>query len=554
MTGKEADLVTLGDSSRPVIVAPEIDPDPEFGDVIEEVARSLPSRQGGNGKDQGASSKHEIDAGEQDLPAVTKKAWAAIEAANIPARIFRFGGDPVRIEADEDGSLFLRPLDVDRLRGEVARAANWTRRVMIRGFAEKKAAMPPIPVIRDMLAQPELPLPVLSAVIGVPAFGPDGTLHDTPGYNAGTRLFYAPPIGFRVPRVSEIPKRVELELALTVIEELIGEFPFTGPSEHAHAIGLFLLPFARNLIAGPTPLHLIEKPTPGTGASLLVDAIFYPVLGRSVSSMAEGRDEDEWRKRLTALLRSGALVALFDNLRGKLDSAAVSSAITAVIWEDRKLGSSDTLRLPVRCAWVATGNNPALSSEISRRVVRIRLDAKVDRPWQRPTSEFRHPDLRAWAAENRHDLVWAALTLIHGWLAAGQPAPEELPALGMFEAWSRVIGGILFHAGVEGFLTNLDEFYDSSDSEGSDVRAFLSAWWQKYLDAPIGVGSLYEIASSADSLLPLGDKGDRSQRIRLGKLLGQLRDRRYQLKEELTVCIEAAGVVHKSGQWRLRKV
>jgi hypothetical protein len=530
---------------------PDEEFDEEFAEVIEEVAQRLPDPTKGNG---GGSGKVEIDAGDQDLPAVTKKAWAAVVEGNHPERLFRFGGDPVRIEADDEGSLFLRPLDADRLRGEVARAATWVRHVKEKFGSYKKPAHPPMPVIRDMLAQPELPLPVLSAVISVPAFGPDGSLHDTPGYNAGTRLFYAPPVDFRVPRVSEAPNRAELEFALTVVEDLIGDFPFTGPSEHAHAIGLFLLPFVRNLIAGPTPLHLVEKPSPGTGASLLVDAIFFPVLGRSVSSMAEGRDEDEWRKRLTALLRSGALVALFDNLRGKLDSASVSAAITAVTWEDRKLGSSDTLRLPVRCVWTATGNNPSLSSEISRRVVRIRLDAKVDRPWQRPTSEFRHPDLRAWAAENRHDLVWAALTLVRAWLAAGQPAPPELPTLGMFEAWSRVIGGILFHAGIEGFLTNLDEFYDSSDSEGTDVRAFLSVWWERHLEDPVGVGSLFEIASSADSLLPLGDKGDRSQRIRLGKLLGQLRDRRYQLREGLTVCIVSAGVVHKSGQWRLRRV
>ena len=30
-----------------------------------------------------------------------------------------------------------------------------------------------------------------------------------------------------------------------------------------------LLPFVRELIDGPTPLHLIEKPTPGTGGTLL---------------------------------------------------------------------------------------------------------------------------------------------------------------------------------------------------------------------------------------------------------------------------------------------
>ena len=31
----------------------------------------------------------------------------------------------------------------------------------------------------------------------------------------------------------------------------------------------------RALIDGPTPLHLVEKPTPGTGATLLVDVLTF---------------------------------------------------------------------------------------------------------------------------------------------------------------------------------------------------------------------------------------------------------------------------------------
>lgn len=526
--------------------------DEEFGDIIEDVAQGLPDprREKGIGKDSAASGKPEIDAGNQDLPAVTKAAWAAIVETNVPERYFRFGGDPVRIEEDDEGSLFLRPLDVDRLRGVAARAATWVRNVKEKFGSYKKPAHPPIPVIRDMLSQPDIPLPALSAIIGVPAFGPDGSLHDTPGYNAENRTYYAPGNGFHVPRVSESPTAAEIELARSIIvDDLLHDFPFTGLPERAHAVGLLLLPMTRALITGPTPLHLIEKPTPGTGASLLVDALLYPSLGRSVNSMSEGRDEDEWRKRITAVLRGGALVTLIDNLRGKLDSAAVSSAITAMVWEDRKLGTSDTIRLPVRCAWVATGNNPALSSEISRRVIRIRLDAKEDRPWQR--TGFLHPDLRAWVAEARGDLVWAALTLIRGWLAAGRPVPPNLPTIGMFENWATVIGGILTHAGIHGFLGNLGEFYDASDSEGAEIRVFLSSWWGKHTDSPVGVAALWEIAGSPDSLLPLGNGTERSQKTRFGKLLTQLRDRRYQLKEGLTVCIVAAGTYQGASQWRL---
>ena len=125
--------------------------------------------------------------------------------------------------------------------------------------------------------------------------------------------------------------------------------------------------------------------------------------------MTEGRDEEEWRKRITATLRTGPAAVVIDNIRHRLDSSALSSAITTPCWEDRVLGASETLRARVRCAWIGTGNNPALSGEMARRTVRIRLDAKVDRPWLR--EGFRHPNLRGWVAERRGDIIDAVLTL-----------------------------------------------------------------------------------------------------------------------------------------------
>ena len=119
------------------------------------------------------------------------------------------------------------------------------------------------------------------------------------------------------------------------------------------------------LISGPTPLHLIEKPSPGTGAGLLVDILFWPALGRELVAMAEGRDDDQWRKRLTAKLEQVRLPSSSTICAGGSHSAAVSAAITAMLWEDRVLGSTATLRLPVRCAWVAPRTTLSLERDRS---------------------------------------------------------------------------------------------------------------------------------------------------------------------------------------------
>jgi len=425
-----------------------------------------------------------------------------------------------------DGDFFVA---LDSMRHILARVALWVRIKRDDGGETRSIVLPPPHVVRDVLATPNPPLPILARIVEAPTFAANGTLETEPGYHAASRSFYAPRPGFVLSALPDRPTPSDLERARELLcHGLLGDFPFVSPSEIAHAVALLLLPFIRELIDGPTPLHLIEKPSPGTGASLLVDILIYPILGRSIAAMTEGRDEDEWRKRITAKLRSGAPVLLIDNLRRRLDSAAVSAAITSTRWEDRLLGVSETIWLPVRCAWVATGNNPALSNEMTRRTVRIRLDARLDRPWLR--TGFRHRNLRDWAREHRADLIWAALVMTRAWLAEGRPLGRR--HLGMFEGWAEVVGGILDVAGVDGFLGNLDEFYAASDAEQAAWLAFLSRWWGHSGDRVVGASDLIEIALETEPSLEIGDGNERSQRTRLGLMIAKARDRQYRLATE----------------------
>jgi hypothetical protein len=267
--------------------------------------------------------------------------------------------------------------------------------------------------------------------------------------------------------------------------------------------------------------------------------------------MTEGASEEEMRKRLTAKLLTAPPAILLDNIRGRLSSPSLAAALTATSWEDRRLGVSETVTVPAHCAWVATGNNPAVSTEIARRCVRIRLDARVDRPWTR--EGFRHLDLRAWMTAHRPQLVWAALTIAQAWLAAGRPSGTRV--LGGFESWSRVVGGILEHAELKGFLANLSEFYDQADVEGAAWRTFVAAWWERYGTEPVGVAELWQVVNPARAEdgdpvdLNLGDGNERSQRTRLGKALTGYRDRQFG-----DVRLVAAGTHRRAQLFRLMKV
>jgi hypothetical protein len=262
--------------------------------------------------------------------------------------------------------------------------------------------------------------------------------------------------------------------------------------------------------------------------------------------MTEAGDDEEWRKRVTAKLRLIPALLLIDNLHHKLDSSALAAALTAPFWEDRILGISEMTRLPIRCLWIATGNNPEFSNEMARRLVRIRLDARVDQPWRR--EGFRHPDLMIWVRANRARLVATCLTICRAWIAAGRP--RGMRTIGSYESWAQTMGGVLEVAGIEGFLGNLDEMMEASDGEGSVWRSFVSAWWDRFGTAEVGTSDLYELALASEPPLPLGSGNDRAQRTRLGKALGRMRDRIFRVCQ-ITIQIGVCGTYQGAQRWCL---
>jgi hypothetical protein len=379
-------------------------------------------------------------------------------------------------------------------------------------------------VVHDMLVEPNAPLPRLTRVVEVPVFASDGQLVVTPGYQPASGIYYDPAPGFVVPDIPEHPSHRDLRRVIRLLlDELLVDFPFATEADRAHAVALLLLPFARSLIAGPTPLHLIEKPTPGTGGTLLAQIVASPVLGRPAPTMIEGSDAAEWSKRITAKLLEGPAVILIDNVRHRLESAALAMALTATVYEDRVLGESKIVRVPVHAAWIATGNNPVLSDEIARRTVRIRLDAEMEHPWER--TDFRHPDLRTWATEHRADLVGACCVLVRAWLAAGRPPGSE--TIGMFEGWAAVMGGILNHADIRGFLSNRETFFEEEVSESAAWRFFLQRWWHTFDRRSVSVHELYTIVRNEGIPLELSGRDEHAQRTSFGMRLRQQRGRQY---------------------------
>jgi len=471
-----------------------------------------------------------------DLPKATNKAWDAIRKMNVPPVLFQYGGVPVRLGKDENDRPAFEILTVDRTRHVGARAISW------KSHKTNREVHPPLDVIRDMLATPSdrIPLPVVSGIAEVPTFSETGILCDHRGYNPENRVYYSPPPGLEIPPIPEDPTEEDVRQSIELLLEPLADFPFESESDRANAVGLGFLPYIREIVGPLTPIHLFEAPIHGSGKTLAARMILTPALG-NIPFVIQA-DDDELRKRITALILSGKTVFFLDNVTRELSSSTLANSLTSPYLTDRILGKSMEISVPNRMVWVITANNISMSGEIARRTIRARIDPNTDRPWLR--EGFRIPNLETWILSNRGRLIGAALTIIRRWVADGMPPFQGKP-LGGFERWSRMVGGILECAGIKGFLGNLDELYETVDNENAIWREFVDAWWKEYGDEPIGTRDLFPLAEKIDGL-DLGTGSEKSQKVTFGKLLQKKRN---------TVVgehrITPAGTKGRLNKWRL---
>jgi Bifunctional DNA primase/polymerase, N-terminal len=480
----------------------------------------------------------------RELRDITTNALACLTPHGGDAAIYQRNGQLVRVRSDENDHALIEPLIVDSLCGVLARHADW--KAVQPKTGELRPTPPPANVVRDVLTLGNYALPALVGIVDTPTMRPNGTVLCTPGYDAASRLIYIPAPGLHIPPIPNRPSDSQIaDASSLVLDDLLTNFPFQGQADLAHAFGLCVVPFVREMIPGPTPLHLIDAPSPGTGKGLLVRAAMVAAFGNRLSTLPEAESDAEWRKRITALLQLGARCISIDNVTHDLSSGSLASALTESVWADRLLGSNAIGTFPVRAVWTCTANNPVLSMEIARRSVRTRLDTKTDTPWLNRT--FKHKHLLGWAHQHRGELVAAILTLIRGWVCAGRPVGDS-PVLGTFEEWSRVVGGVLHFAGIPGFLSNLSDLYAFVDSDTAAWHAYVELWWSYYADKPTVTSMLFNLAAQVPAL-DIGGGNERAQRSAFGRALSLHQDRII-----IDRRIEKAGLLHGLQQWRLQPI
>ena len=269
-------------------------------------------------------------------------------------------------------------------------------------------------------------IPRLEAVVESPVLRADGTILQPPGYDQQTGLIFRPETEF--PPAKEKPTQADALAAVKALLEVVEDFPFQTEAHRAAWLAATLTPVARYAFHGPAPLNLFDANVRGCGKSLLTDATSQIVAGREMARMSLPRDDEEFRKRITALAVAGEPLILIDNIAGTLGSPSLDAALTATSWSDRILGQTAMAsNVPLFATWYATGNNVILAADTARRTLHIRLESPEESPEER--SGFRHADLLKWVRAERARLATAAVTILAAYCR--RPAGHEAEAVGI---------------------------------------------------------------------------------------------------------------------------
>lgn len=452
--------------------------------------------------------------------------------ATAPALdLFRFGNSVVEIAvvstATVDGAipgLMLNPLTATSLITAIERSVET-------GILHKDEAGEPVFLPKSMsdhdarvtlVSQHFLGcLPRITRVLDVPTplLDRDGKLiYPEAGYDERFGTWLNP----KAPKL----RLMDLDEALEILTgELLatpdkGGFWWHGEQARIHALARLITPMCRGLMDWKRPpLWIFDGNREGCGKDTCADVAHVLYTGRSIICAPLSKEADEeMRKRITSALMAGSRFFHLANMKGHVRYASLEAATdNSGVWEDRRLGVSETLRLPNETEFSFSANNATWEPDIERRCRRIRLRFT---PEDINGHRYRHPDIRGWVMRRRADLLSAINTLVVAWVRAGMPGgPTPFTS---FPEWGRVVGGILHVCGLGDPCLPHEESNSSGDQNTRAMRGFFAMAFERFGDNEVAKPRFQEFIQQDPDVHDLFDWLDFTQRrglISFGRLI-----------------------------------
>ena len=310
-----------------------------------------------------------------------------------------------------------------------------------------------------------------------------------PGYDPKTQLLFD---SIETPRsVAPFPTREQALAALDQLWQPFADFPFCGPLDRSvHLAALLTTAVRASLPASPGFAY--DAPIQGSGKTLLARCVGVLEQGSdpSVWPHTAGRDDEEIRKRVFTVLRTGSRVLIWDNIVGSFDSPAMASCMTSPSLTDRILGQSASSTVPNRLMVILTGNNISLQGEMPRRILVSRIDPQSEKPFARSFDL----DPYRFCQQHRQTILVAALTLIRAFLTHGCTA-KITGRLASFEEWDAWVRRTVIYAnelkpGMFGDVMDVVQTNQSSDPEQEALSSLLLCWEEEFGSQAITVSEL----------------------------------------------------------------
>lgn len=324
----------------------------------------------------------------------------------------------------------------------------------------------------------------IDSVSKVPFLRPNLTIGGIkPGYDGPSRCWS---VGEkRWLDVSDKPGDDEAKEALSILTEIVEEFPFTNPSGLSVYLSALLSIVGRRAINGPVPLIAIEASSPASGKTLLASVIAQIATGKTAGVSSASSDENELRKAIAGHLLNGEVVVVFDNCVGRFGGPVLDRWLTAKVWSDRLLGANQVVNLPSECVVLMTGNNSRIEGDTASRTIGITLRPKCDRPEERV---FRRPSLLKHVEENQCELIHAVLTILRWHIGKGLPEYSQAIQIDQdgnqttvpvtpftrFEEWSKLVRHAVIGLGLPDPVQSAESIREI-DEASARRRAFLEA-------------------------------------------------------------------------------
>ncbi|MFK4525724.1 hypothetical protein ABIF90_003705 [Bradyrhizobium japonicum] len=437
-----------------------------FGDkIVEKIAQWLnynDVRSDHSGADADHEQVEQREAGNKSVvfltahakPAIAKTAEEVLLGSDVA--LYQRGGTLVRPIIEEADASHGRRTKVARLievkpiylRNELDKVAVWMK---FDARSQKNVRTgAPADIAHVILSQlGHWTFPSIAGVITTPTMRPDGSLLLNSGYDDATRLLLmAPP---SMPPIPEHPTRDDAFAALTLLSDLLSEFPFVDDVARSVGLSGLITPVVRGAFP-VAPMHVARAPVAGSGKSFLWDTSAATSIGKPMPVMSAAQTEEELEKRLVAAALAGQPLLSIDNISGDLRSDLLCQLIERQIVDVRILGKSERVSVETRgLTTFGTGNNVAIYGDLTRRTLVTSLDPEMERPETRCFSKNPVELILA----DRGKYVAACLTICRAYKVAG--SPNKVPRLASFEGWSDTVRSALIWLGqadpVESFET-----------------------------------------------------------------------------------------------------